>query len=42
MDLTDIRIEGVDWIHLVQDTDRWWDLLNTAVNLRVPKRRGIS
>jgi hypothetical protein len=26
--------EGVDWIHLVQDTDQWHTLLNKAINLR--------
>jgi len=26
MDLKDIQWEGVDWIDLAQDRDRWWVL----------------
>jgi hypothetical protein len=32
--------EGVDWIHLAQDRDRWRALVNTIMNLRVPQRTG--
>jgi hypothetical protein len=28
--------EGVDWIHLAQDRDQWWTLVNAVMNLRVP------
>jgi hypothetical protein len=28
--------EGVDWIHLVQDREHWWDLVNTLLNLQDP------
>jgi hypothetical protein len=28
MDLREIGWEGVDWIHLLQDRDQWWALLN--------------
>jgi hypothetical protein len=28
--------EGVDWIHLAQDRDEWWVVVNTVMNLRVP------
>jgi hypothetical protein len=35
MDLSEIGWEGVDWIHLPQDTDQWWALVNTVMNLRV-------
>jgi hypothetical protein len=24
IDMKEIRREGVDWIHVVQDRDRWW------------------
>jgi len=27
---------------LAQDRDRWWALVSTVKNLRVPKMRGIS
>jgi hypothetical protein len=28
--------EGIDWIDLTQDRDRWWALVNAVMNLRVP------
>jgi hypothetical protein len=27
--------EGVEWIQLAQDRDRWWAVVNTVMNLRV-------
>jgi hypothetical protein len=36
MNHRDIRHEGVDWIHMAQDRDRWRVLVNTVMNLRVP------
>jgi len=27
---------GGDWMELAQDRDRWWTLLNTVMNFRVP------
>jgi hypothetical protein len=36
MDLWEIEFGDVDWIHLAQDRDRWWVLVNTVMNLRVP------
>jgi ribosome biogenesis protein Nip4 len=36
MDLREIGFGDVDWIHLVQDRDRWWALVNTVMNNRVP------
>jgi hypothetical protein len=36
MDLREIVFGDVDWIHLAQDKDRWWALVNTVMNLRVP------
>ena len=26
----------VEWIDLAQDTDRWWALVSTVMNLQVP------
>jgi hypothetical protein len=34
MDLRETR-RNVRWIHLTQDRDRWWALVNTVMNLRV-------
>jgi len=42
MDLWEIGWEGVDWIHLVQDRDHWWAVVNTVMNLPVPYKAGIS
>jgi hypothetical protein len=36
MDLREIGFGDVDWIHLVQDRNRWRALVNTVMNLRVP------
>jgi hypothetical protein len=35
MELTEIGWEGVDWIHLSQDRDQWWALVNMVMNLQV-------
>jgi hypothetical protein len=32
----EIGWEGVDWIHLAQDTDQWRDFVNTVMDFRVP------
>jgi hypothetical protein len=29
MDLKEIVLEGVDWFHMAQDSDRWRALANT-------------
>jgi hypothetical protein len=36
MDLRERGFGDVDWIHLVQDRDRWRALVNTVMNFRVP------
>jgi hypothetical protein len=36
MDLREICVEGVDWIHLAQDRDQWRALVNMVMNLLVP------
>jgi hypothetical protein len=34
MELREIGWEDVDWMHLAQDTDQWWDFVNLQVSLR--------
>jgi len=34
--------EGVEWIHLAQGKAQWRDLVNPVMNLRVPRKAGIS
>jgi hypothetical protein len=36
MDLREIGCDGVDCIHLAQDRDQWWALMNMLMNLWVP------
>jgi hypothetical protein len=36
MDLREIRIDGANWIRLVQDRVHWRAYVNTVMNLRVP------
>jgi hypothetical protein len=36
MDLREIGCDGMDWIELAQDRDRWMALVNTVMKLRVP------
>jgi hypothetical protein len=36
MDLKEIWWEGVDWIHLAQDKDKWRAPMNTVMSLQVP------
>jgi len=31
---------GMDWIEMAQDRDRWWAIVNTVMNLRVPQNSG--
>jgi hypothetical protein len=33
MDLRETGWEDVDWIHLAQDSDQWWFLMNMALDL---------
>jgi len=36
MDLKVVRCEGMDWIEPAQDRDRWRELGNAVMKLRVP------
>jgi hypothetical protein len=36
IDVSKIGCDGVDWIDLAQDGDKWRALVNTVMNLRVP------
>jgi hypothetical protein len=40
MDLGEIGWDGVDWIRLAQDMDRWRALVNAVLSLRVPQNAG--
>jgi len=42
MDLQEVGGGFEDWMELAQDRDRWWALVSTVMNLRVPKMRGFS
>jgi hypothetical protein len=33
MDLREIRLEGADWIHVAQNRDLWWAVVNTVMNI---------
>jgi hypothetical protein len=37
MDFREIGWCGMDWIDLAQDRDQWRALVNTVINIRLPK-----
>jgi len=40
MDLQEVRWEGMGWIDLTEDTERWGALVNMVMNLLVPYNAG--
>jgi hypothetical protein len=40
MDLRGIGWDGMDWIDLAQDKDRWRVLMKAVMNFRVPQNAG--
>ena len=42
MDLQEVGGGCEDWMEFAEDRDRFWALVSTVMNLRVPKMRGIS
>jgi hypothetical protein len=40
MNLREIAREGVDWMHLAQNSVQWRALVNTIMSLRVPLKAG--
>jgi hypothetical protein len=40
MDLREIVSDGADWMEMAQDRDQWRALVNTVLNLRVPRNVG--
>jgi hypothetical protein len=40
MDLREIGWGVMDWSHWAQNRDQWWALVNTVMNLRVPRNFG--
>jgi hypothetical protein len=36
MDLREIGLEDVDWMHLPHDREQWWAVVNAVMNFWVP------
>ena len=36
MDLQEVGCEGMDWIEVAQDGDRWREIVNAVMKLRIP------
>jgi len=36
MDFQEVRFEGMDWVDVAEDRDRWRTLVNAVMNIRVP------
>jgi hypothetical protein len=42
MDIKEIEWEGVDWIGLAQDKDKWWAVTTQQLTFAFHKMQGIS
>jgi hypothetical protein len=42
MDLRETGFGDVDYIHMAQNRNQWWALVNMVMNLWFDKRQGIS
>jgi hypothetical protein len=40
--LSEIGLEAVGWLHLIYNRDRWWVVMNAALDYQFHKRRVIS
>jgi hypothetical protein len=36
MELKEIGLKGMDWIHVADDSDKWRAIVNLVMNLRAP------
>jgi hypothetical protein len=36
MDVNEIELQGVNWMHLAQDRDKWQALVNMVMSPQVP------
>ena len=37
-----MKLEGVDWINLAEDSDKWRAVVNTVMNLQFLEMRGCE
>ena len=42
MEFQEVESEGMDWVYLPQDRDRWRALIKEEMKILVPKNVGIS
>jgi hypothetical protein len=40
MNIEELEYEGVDWIHLAQNSDHCWAVVNTVMNSWVSQKTG--
>jgi len=40
IDIREIDLEGVDWIDVARNREKWWCLATTVANLQVPYSAG--